>query len=502
MAADTQQDYLLRALANFKKRILVISPDFRILATAGTDPRIKEKDPPVIGQACHLLLHQRDKPCRNCPAKRVLSSESHAFIDLRPEQLRLETPLDCLYAYPIVEKEALTAIAVFNFEFPALEHLQDELKRTNAFILNLIQSACDGIIAADPSGKVILVNNIAAQVLGYSVQEALAELNIRDIYEGEGAREVMRILRSTDHGGAGKLKKHRVALIGKEGQKIPISLYASIIYEGQEEVATIGFFHDLRERIHMQKELEKTQVQLMQSEKMASLGKLAAGVAHQLNNPLGSITLYAKLVLEEHELSPEAQDDIERILKDAQRCRDTVRELLEFARQNRQFMKPQGINQSLERTLRLLENQTLMQNIRIEKRLSENLPPVMADAHQLNHMFMNLIINAAQAMKGKGRLSIETRLNTGARTVEIVIADSGTGIPQDHIDHIFEPFFTTKAEGEGTGLGLSVVYGIVENHQGTIRVVNAPPESGGTGAIFTITLPLTSEDAQGEDAHG
>jgi signal transduction histidine kinase len=239
----------------------------------------------------------------------------------------------------------------------------------------------------------------------------------------------------------------------------------------------------------------------MQSEKMASLGKLAAGVAHQLNNPLGSITLYAKLVLEEHELTPEAKDDIERILKDAERCRDTVRELLEFARQNRQFMKPQAINQALERTLRLLENQTLMQNIRIDKQLAEDLPLVMADTHQLNHMFMNLIINAAQAMEGKGRLSLQTRLNEEAQVVEIVIADSGPGIPGDHINHIFEPFYTTKAEGKGTGLGLSVVYGIVENHRGTISVVNAPPDSD-SGATFTITLPLTAKDAQGEEAHG
>jgi signal transduction histidine kinase len=107
-------------------------------------------------------------------------------------------------------------------------------------------------------------------------------------------------------------------------------------------------------------------------------------------------------------------------------------------------------------------------------------------------------------MEGRGRLSLETRLNAAAHAVEIVIADSGPGIPEDHLNQIFEPFFTTKAEGKGTGLGLSVVYGIVENHCGAIRVANAPKEGESTGATFTITLPLTSqeEDAQGEDAHG
>jgi PAS domain S-box-containing protein len=504
MTADTQREYLLRALASFRKRILVISPDYRIMAATGSDPRIKA--PEVIGQTCHQLLHQSDKICSHCPAKRVLASREHAYLELRPEHLRLENPLDCLYAYPISADDKLLAVAIFNFEFPALDHLQEELKRTNSFLLNLIQSAGDGIIAADTAGKVILFNKVAAQVSGYSVKEALETLNIRQVYSDDGAREVMRNLRSPDFGGTGRLKKHRVTVVGKNGEPIPISLSASIIYEGEEEVATIGFFHDLREELEMQKALEKTQAQLMQSEKMASLGKLAAGVAHQLNNPLGSINLYAKLVLEEYDLPEAARDDIGRILQEAERCRDTVKELLEFARQSRQFMKPQSINQALQRTLRLLENQALLQNIGIEKRLCETLPQVMADAHQLNHMFMNLIINAAQAMEGKGQLSLETRLSADSQAVEIVIADSGPGIPEDNLNHIFEPFFTTKAEGKGTGLGLSVVYGIVENHRGTISITNALPESGASGAIFTISLPLKAddedEDAQGENAHG
>jgi signal transduction histidine kinase len=251
----------------------------------------------------------------------------------------------------------------------------------------------------------------------------------------------------------------------------------------------------------MNKVLEKVQVQLMQSEKMASLGKLAAGVAHQLNNPLGGVTLYTRLVLEDYELPAGARDDLGRVLRDAERCRETVKELLEFTRQTRHLMQPHDINQAISRTLFLLKNQPLFQNITIETHLGGSLPPVHSDIQQINHLFMNLILNAAQAMGGCGRLVIRTSRAPGAADrVHIEISDSGPGIAADVLPHIFEPFFTTKPEGEGTGLGLSMVYGIVENHGGQIKAASPP----GEGATFVIQLPITpntdGERNSGNDA--
>jgi signal transduction histidine kinase len=284
--------------------------------------------------------------------------------------------------------------------------------------------------------------------------------------------------------------------LAKNGERIPISLYASIIYEDGREVATIGFFHDLRDRLRINAELEKTQLQLLQSEKMASLGKLAAGVAHQINNPLGGITLYAKLALEEYELEEALRQDLGRILKDAERCRDTVKELLEFTRQTRHLMRPHDINEVISRTLFLLENQSLFQNIEIEKKFGNDLPPVQADIQQLNHLFMNIILNAAQAMNGKGKLILETYWVTAKEQVGIEISDTGPGIAEKDIPRIFEPFYTTKEEGKGTGLGLSLAYGIVENHGGRITVHN---RSDG-GAAFHIVLPIAKGEKEGD--HG
>jgi len=220
---------------------------------------------------------------------------------------------------------------------------------------------------------------------------------------------------------------------------------------------------------------------------MASLGKLAAGVAHQLNNPLGGITLFTKLILEDYDLEDEAREDLNRILKDAQRCRDTVKELLEFARQTRYNIQPHDVNEAISRTLFLLENQVIFQNIETRKELSDTLPLVPTDIQQMNHVFMNIILNAADAMEGKGKLTVKTGEVPGENIVRIEISDTGHGIPEDTLPHIFEPFFTTKEEGKGTGLGLSLVYGIIESHGGNIRAKS----KAGEGTIFIIDLPLS-----------
>ena len=412
----------------------------------------------------------------------------------KPEDTLDMDEMPCYYAYPIYSGEDIEAFVSMDFDLPTRGGLEEKLQRTNAFLRNLILSAVDGVIASEMKGKILIFNEAATKVFGYTIDEALNTVNVRDIYPEKNAFEVMQDLRGEDYGGKGKLRSYRVDVISKDGVIIPISLNAAIIYENGHEAATIGFFHDLREQLRMKEELEKTQLQLLQSEKMASLGKLAAGVAHQLNNPLGGITLFTKLIMEEYDLEDGAKEDLNRILKDANRCRDTVRELLEFTRQTRHLMRPNDVNRALTRTLFLLESQTLFQNIDIVKDLDASLPPVYGDIQQLNHLFMNIILNAAQAMEGKGKLTIKSRLLSDADRVCIEISDTGPGIPEDILPHIFEPFFTTKEEGKGTGLGLSLAYRIVENHGGHIKAESKPDE----GTQFFIELPLAAKDLEGD----
>jgi signal transduction histidine kinase len=171
-----------------------------------------------------------------------------------------------------------------------------------------------------------------------------------------------------------------------------------------------------------------------------------------------------------------------------------VKELLEFARQTRNEKQPTDINKAISRTLFLLENQSLFQNIRIVKDFNDSLPQVPVDIQQMNHVFMNLILNAAQAMEGKGTLTIRTNPAIRRGRIIIEISDTGPGIPEAVLPHIFEPFYTTKEEGKGTGLGLSLAYGIVENHGGRIMAVSRP----GEGATFYIELKTAGEEDEHE----
>jgi signal transduction histidine kinase len=219
---------------------------------------------------------------------------------------------------------------------------------------------------------------------------------------------------------------------------------------------------------------------------MTSLGKLAAGVANQLNDPLGGIILHAQLMMEEYLLEDAAREDLKRIVGEAERCRNTVRALLEFARQTPQEIQKNDLNQAISQTLFLLENQALFRHIEIVKSLDSDLPKVPSDIQQLNLAFMNIILNAAEAMGGTGRLHVETLPVDEGDGVLIRISDTGPGIRKEVLPLVFEPFFTTKEEGTGTGLGLSLASSIVEDHHGRIWAESEP----GEGTIFTIELPM------------
>lgn len=236
------------------------------------------------------------------------------------------------------------------------------------------------------------------------------------------------------------------------------------------------------------KELKRAQDTLVQSAKMASLGKMAAGVAHEINNPLTSILINTHLMLEQIDENNSFYENLKLIADETTRCTSIVKGLLEFSRQNPPQKSYSEINEILTRTIQLLENQAAFQNIKIEKNLSSEIPPLLVDKNKLKQVFWNLMVNAAEAMPNGGSLTISTDISKDKKYIEIRFKDTGVGIPPEIIPKLYDPFFTTKSSG--TGLGLAVSYGIIRQHSGTILVNSRP----GEGSTFTIKLPLADKE--------
>ena len=231
---------------------------------------------------------------------------------------------------------------------------------------------------------------------------------------------------------------------------------------------------------------EFTTRKIMESERLALVGQLSANVAHELNNPLTGIVTYSHLLLERIPSEDPVRPSVEKIAGQANRCRDIIRGLLDFARQRKPDKTLCMVNSVLQECVSLVENQALFHNIQIIENYQSDLPMVVIDPAQIERVFMNLIINAAEAMDGAGRLTLTTHLSTDRQCIDIEVSDTGHGIREEDMDKIFDPFFTTNDVGHGTGLGLAISYGIVKGHKGTI----AAESEIGKGTTFTVKLPV------------
>lgn len=367
--------------------------------------------------------------------------------------------------------------------------LQDDLKKTNKFLQNLINGSPNSIIASDKNDNIIMFNEKAEKLLGYKAGEVVGKIPISRMYPDGYIEEVKGRLRSSEHGSIGKTETVEAIVIDQQGSEIPCRLSAYLIHDKDDiEEALVLIFYDLRARKQMQKELEETQMKLFQSEKMSSLGKLAAGIAHEINNPLGGIMIFAETILEDLEENDAIREDLQRIASEARRCKNIVKGLLEFSRQTGNTMSFYNINDLIEQGMVLLENQAIFHNIDVIKEYDKDLPLVKCDSARLKQVFINITQNAIDAMGAKGTFTIKTGINKERQRVEIEFSDTGSGVPKEIRQKIFDPFFSTKEVGKGTGLGLSMSYGIIKDHGGTINVKS----DGRTGASFIIELPIES----------
>jgi signal transduction histidine kinase len=231
--------------------------------------------------------------------------------------------------------------------------------------------------------------------------------------------------------------------------------------------------------------LAEAQQALVRSEKMSAFGQLSAGIAHEVKNPLAGILGHAQLLMRRMKSDDPAMNSLDLIARETRRCSDIIANLMRFARQDKPHFLPLEINAVVDAALAIVDHQLSLHGIDIVRETGQQLPPVSGDFNQLQQVLVNLAINAQQAMGEKrGELRVRTRSDDGRVIIEV--QDTGPGMAPEVQARIFEPFFTTKAAGQGTGLGLSVSYGIIENHGGRIEVRSSP----GEGATFVITLPV------------
>ncbi len=315
--------------------------------------------------------------------------------------------------------------------------------------------------------------------MGYREAEVIERMNITDIYPFGQAKAIMKDLRSAEYGGPGLLEKREFLLLDKNGWEIPVYISASILYDAEREIGSVGVFTDLREK----RELEK---QLLRTEKLSSLGKMAAGIAHEINQPLTGVLTFAHLLLKKFKDDEATRLDLELIVRETTRIKKIVQGVLDFGRETPMKKELQAIEDILDTTLKIIIHQERFFGINLIKKYGADIPPVKADSSRMEQVFLNIIFNALEAMGGSGTLTVQTRKTSEG--VEVDLSDTGPGIPAEILDKIFDPFYTTKdsTEGLGMGLGLAVCYGIVKKHNGDIQVTSSPE----LGTTFTVRLPL------------
>ncbi|MDI6775712.1 MAG: PAS domain S-box protein [Syntrophales bacterium] len=365
------------------------------------------------------------------------------------------------------------------------KRMERELREANEFLTNLIESSVDAIFVTDMKGNILIFNRGAENILGYTAGEVVGKMNISNIYPPGVAREVMKKLKMPDFGGVGKLTSFPITQRRKDGELIEGDLSASIIYNGGgKEVASVGIFKDLRERLRIERELQKTQQALLQSEKLAAMGRLTSQVAHELNNPIYGIMNTLELLKTEIPPQSKRRRILELSLSETQRLSEMLRNMLSFSKPEEEKRTPIRINELIEEILSVMEKQMRESNIKVETYLDSKIPEVMASTNQMRQVMLNIIKNAMEAMPKGGTLTVRTAREK--KNVLIHIQDTGIGIPEEIRDKIFEAFFTTKQKVKGVGLGLSVCYGIIKGHGGEIRVDGEE----GKGTTFTIGLPI------------
>ena len=381
-----------------------------------------------------------------------------------------------------------------------LKTSSDLVKNVN-FQSSLIENSMDGILGCDEDEWVVTYNRSMKKLLGYSKAEVVKKMKVDSFFKPKQFIRLKQDLYGNGYGGKDRLFLYETAMVSNEKKDIPVQISGFVLFQDSAQSSMVLFISDLRQLRTLEQEVT-TQAKLLHREKMVSLGRLAASMVHEINNPLSGILNYIRLMIRITEKSPTQSPDLilaqfnkfqshlKIIDSETQRCSELVSGLLKFSRKTKLEQTSIAVNELIQHSLLLCNHKLELSNIALKKSFSPDLPPVYGDFNQLEQCVINLIFNAIDAMENGGILEITTEFGRQDNLVCISIRDNGKGISKEDLNFIFEPFFTTKNKGYGVGLGLSSAYGIIEKHKGTIVVDSHP----GKGSLFSIKLPPQKRD--------
>jgi len=455
--------------------LLAMNEEGVVLWVNGLAKRWFANREPLIGKKCCEVL-AGGKKCEICSFRQAL--EHNEIQTHFGDEIEIETAegrkFVKIFSVPVVEGGHVSRVMMLLMDITERKLLEIHKDAFERRLVSIIDSTPDAVITTNMNGKVTSWNRGAENIFGWREEEALGR-EIVDLIKGLDWEIVKRrALR-------GNFETMELELEGKEGVVNGI-VSASVIRDAKGNVKELCFI------IVDVTQLRRLQEELTQAEKLWALGELVSGIAHELNNPLTGILGFAQLLMMRNDVNEEVAESLEKINREALRCKRIVENLLDFARKRPPEKVALNLKQIVENALELLSYQLKVDGVEVVRHYEEDLPCVIADPQQIEQVFINIINNARQAMmdKGGGVLSIATYKEDEMVCVEF--QDTGVGIKPEIMDKIFDPFFTTKEPGMGTGLGLSVSYGIIKEHNGVIEVSSRV----GEGAKFVVKLPAGS----------
>jgi PAS domain S-box-containing protein len=432
----------------------------------------------IKGQHCSLLgnpfASAQSEQVGFCPSQ--LGSYYPARTILTREQQEEKLIYEVTLHHPTQEDASPWTLCIFT-NVTHRFNLESQIRQLDELERNLIQASMDGIIVNNMLGTILIFNQGAARILGYAPEEVIGKLNVSQLYPSRVAHEIKQKIYSPEFTGPEMLENYETEVRRKDGTLVPIWLSARILHEGDREVGIVGFFRDLRERKRLEEDL-------LRSERLASLGKMVAHISHEIKNPLMTIGGFAGQVERLTGLPEEARRKLKLVRQEVQRLEKFLGDLSTFTKATPARKVLSDLPAMIREVAELMSSGFKEQGIEFRLRAPEDLPRFFFDAGQIRQVLINLFKNAQEAMPQGGNLTVEVKLHKDK--VRLTVADTGHGIPPEHLTSLFTPFFSTK-EG-GTGLGLTICRGLIEQHQGTIEIESDVER----GTTCIIHLPLNN----------